>query len=602
MGVQWSFVLLLLHADRCLMEGTFRGAVYEHAIIVPKNALTKVTRQTALDNMMKNLEVYKTQAELANRKGVDIIVFPENGLYGVDFSRESIQPYLEEIPDPEVEPLSPCTGGDNQAGREVQHYLSCLARNNSLYVVANLGDCLPCNGEPGCPPDGHHQYNTDVVYDKNGTLVAKYHKENLFFESQFDKPPRVEFVYFDTEFGRFGMFTCFDILFREPPIPLIESYNVTSIVFPTGWMDALPLLAAIEFHSAFSVGLGVNFLSANLHIPLDRVHGSGIYTPDGGATYFYDDIGQEGRLIVADIEIIERVSSTRVNPMIHKFIDVSEFKAVVFYDVYNMVELVNDSGQIGVCQRELCCSIEYKIAHHGRSEMYAFGVFDGLHTKDGTYYLQVCTLLKCLKNQRTSCGEPTKVTNTTFSYLKVQGDFSTQYVYPSVLTSDNGTLGLAVKEWRYDTDTLLSNTGISAPLLVAALVSRVYDRDMGVSMFRPGFEPTTQDVSNFLSQGSVMSVFALMDCGSSINIVSQRFVTALSLYTSEKERVSAETITNTPHLVILGIGYLKSIGIVLDFNHQNVANSVYSVRAKTILTLFPNSGTVVLGELTHTDV
>lgn len=57
----------------------------------------------------------------------------------------------------------------------------------------------------------------------DGLLVARYHKYNLYFEEAFDVPPRAETVTFDTPFaGRFGLITCFDILFAEPTLTLVE--------------------------------------------------------------------------------------------------------------------------------------------------------------------------------------------------------------------------------------------------------------------------------------------------------------------------------------------------------------------------------------------
>lgn len=57
----------------------------------------------------------------------------------------------------------------------------------------------------------------------DGLLVARYHKYNLYFEAAFDTPPEPEIVTFDTPFaGKFGLITCFDILFREPTVMLVE--------------------------------------------------------------------------------------------------------------------------------------------------------------------------------------------------------------------------------------------------------------------------------------------------------------------------------------------------------------------------------------------
>ena len=41
-------------------------------------------------------------------QGADILVFPEDGLYGFSFTWESMEPYLEFIPDPEVIHWIPC--------------------------------------------------------------------------------------------------------------------------------------------------------------------------------------------------------------------------------------------------------------------------------------------------------------------------------------------------------------------------------------------------------------------------------------------------------------------------------------------------------------
>ncbi len=62
-----------------------------------------------------------------------------------------------------------------------------------------------------------------LSYRSDGLLVARYHKQNPFFEEAFDTPPKAEIITFDTPFaGRFGLMICFDILFFEPTVTLVE--------------------------------------------------------------------------------------------------------------------------------------------------------------------------------------------------------------------------------------------------------------------------------------------------------------------------------------------------------------------------------------------
>ena len=427
-------------------------------------------------------------------QGADIIVFPEDGIYGMGMTRIAIAPYLEYMPDPKKESWCPCSQTERYSNTEVQQFLSCLAKNNSINLVANFGDRQPCNRstDPKCPEFGHYQYNTDVVYDKAGTLIAKYHKENLFYEYQFDKPKSTEFVYFDTPFGRFGVFTCFDILFHDPAIQLIEKYNVTNIVFPTAWMDALPLQAAIEYHSAFAAGVGVNFLAANIHIPKERFHGSGIYTPDGAVAFYYEDESDDGKLLVSELNVTEHDNLLRER----RFVDepgfdnyiankirlnanrtTNEFDSYVFHDLFTFAKLSLRKGSLSVCQHSLCCHLEYESMGEENSDLFAFGAFDGMHTYQGKYYIQVCTLLKCASTDPKSCGSDTKESSTKFKSVRIDGSFNTEYVFPEVLLTDNVTLRLAnPNDWKYDGGAIFVNSE-KLPVLSVTLFGRKYDKD-----------------------------------------------------------------------------------------------------------------------------
>uniref|UniRef100_A0A7M4FU94 Vascular non-inflammatory molecule 2-like n=1 Tax=Crocodylus porosus TaxID=8502 RepID=A0A7M4FU94_CROPO len=154
----------------------YTAAVYEHAVILPDVTDKPVPLDEALILMNRNIDVLEVAIKEAAQQGAHIIVTPEDGIYGWNFTREALYPYLEDIPDPQVNWI-PCTNPQRFAPAPVQERLSCLARNNSIYVVANMGDKKPCNcSDPKCPRDGYYQYNTNVVFDSQGKLVARYHK------------------------------------------------------------------------------------------------------------------------------------------------------------------------------------------------------------------------------------------------------------------------------------------------------------------------------------------------------------------------------------------------------------------------------------------
>ncbi|KAK6324183.1 hypothetical protein J4Q44_G00065220 [Coregonus suidteri] len=79
---------------------SYVAAVYEHRVILNPAPHVPLSPAAALKHMMSNLDVYEEQAARAAEQGAQIIVFPEDGLQGFNFSRLSISAYLETIPDP----------------------------------------------------------------------------------------------------------------------------------------------------------------------------------------------------------------------------------------------------------------------------------------------------------------------------------------------------------------------------------------------------------------------------------------------------------------------------------------------------------------------
>ncbi|KFQ85754.1 Vascular non-inflammatory molecule 3, partial [Phoenicopterus ruber ruber] len=477
-----SAVLLVLSALEACALDSYIAAIYEHNVVLSEDTEVPVSPEEALILMDKNMEILEAAIKEAARVP---IVTPEDGIYGWVFTRETIYPYLENIPDPQVDWI-PCADPGRFAPSPVLERLSCLARNNSIYVVANMGDKKPCNSsDPRCPSDGHYQYNTNVVFDSEGKLVARYHKYNLFVtEKQFNYPKEPEFVTFNTSFGYFGIFTCADILYHDPAVVLASKFQVDTILFPTAWGNTLPLLSAVQFHSAWAMGMGVNFLSANTRNSTLHMTGSGIYAPDGPRAYYYNTETENGHLLVTELNSRPRLSpdypaavdwklyASRIEQLPSNGHD---FSGVIYHDLFSFTELTEPEGNRAICQQDLCCHLSYKMAEKQKDDVYVLGAFDGLHVVEGEYYLQICTLLKCKSPDRNTCGQPVETAQTKFEMFSLSGTFGTNYVFPEVLYSG---VQLAPGEFEVLTDgRLISRTSTSKPVLSVTLFGRWYEKD-----------------------------------------------------------------------------------------------------------------------------
>ncbi|CAD5114744.1 DgyrCDS3785 [Dimorphilus gyrociliatus] len=454
-------------------SSTFKAAVYDKPII-PISYDTKNFSQAILNETLK---IYKEKADEARKAGVEILVFPENGLLPVAIrTRESVYPFLEDIPSPsfgENACLMPETSNNY-----IRRTLSCLARDYSMYIVANVGDKKYCTAsDDGCPPDGRFQYNTNIAFDPNGVLVARYHKKNLFGERYFNTPKHTDISFFSTPFGVVGNFICFDVVFQEPAIDLIEKHNIDIVAFPTAWMNVLPFYSAVPFHSSWSYVMGVSFLSSNLRFPPMRFSGSGIYAPDGVKVHRNDDTVFDGKLLVSDVKKGRRNIIYHQKIEFNGFVSSEEtFQSQVFGDNYTMSLLPQEesSGTVRVCNNGLCCKIDYENRTKTEKDKFALGVFKGMHFKEGTYYLEMCLLLRCADyNDVSSCGQWTEESSTKFDYLNIQANLTSRYAFP-VYVSEG--ISPSSGDWSYDGYSLISN-GAQKPLLTAGFYARCFDLD-----------------------------------------------------------------------------------------------------------------------------
>lgn len=465
----------------------YTASVFEFKPYSPAQGVN-LNRSQALDYMKRNIETYKKQVRIVGKKGNDIIVFPEYGLFGIfgyaKYARRShIYPFLETIPDPKKVLWNPCLETISRySSTEIQKELSCMAKVYDIYVVANVGEKVACKkrDDPRCPSDGRYQFNTNVVYSSNGTLVAKYRKKHLFQENHYDSPLKTEIVTFNTHFGKFGLLTSYDSLFKSPIIDLVHQYNVREIVMPNAWINSEPLFSGIQWHSSLAQGLEINLLVATVDDIHCKSYGSGIYGQDGAIDYFFEPNKSEEKMLSKSVRSMNYYTPRKQIPVIPR-LPISQTKtynhSMAFLNknvTFTFIDLSRTSDEITICHGRFCCRINYTV--NDRSiEKYALAVYKGkVRTLGYLLEVEVCAVVRCSKE----CGQPIKRAYTYFDKFHLVGvNFSTPYIYPQVLTLSGSEAVLATYQWLYNHSQIIFTKTPEHPLHSASLIGRVYDSD-----------------------------------------------------------------------------------------------------------------------------
>ena len=117
--------------------------------------------------------------------------------------------------------------------------MSELARRHATYIV--------------CPidrSDGQRRLNTVVLIDRHGEIAGSYDKVFPYW-SEFDVMPAVSIgttvPVFDTDFGRVGITTCFDVNFPEVWQRLAEQ-DVELVIWPSAYSGGTKLQAYALLH------------------------------------------------------------------------------------------------------------------------------------------------------------------------------------------------------------------------------------------------------------------------------------------------------------------------------------------------------------------
>ncbi|KAF8782433.1 Pantetheinase like protein [Argiope bruennichi] len=465
----------------------YTAAVFEHTGTGSKNDSTA-------DIVKKNLDFYKRAAEIARSKGADIIVFPEYGVLPYS-DRKRMKPFLENIPNPLEIETTPCSSPDRYTDRPILYTLSCIAQYNSLYVVANMGDIQNCSRDPDCPSDGTYHFNTNVVFDRSGTLLVKYHKEHPFFEQGIDIPKGKQVPIFKTDFGTFATFICFDIVFKRiteiAQLPYVEG-----IAFPTMWINTEPQFVSTEYFQGWAMGNNVTLLAANRQVPMEASLGSGIFdgkkgalaytlNPDGISKLVIAKVGRSGIPKISPDASITAITANATWEWTDDGKNIPDECSMTsgypcqketMLQNYTFVKLNKSYGDVEACNNGLCCKLSY--TSYGLKENYYLGVFNGTYNVQNTYHWceEECLLVRCEDQNGVVCSKFPLKSTTQFHTVFLRGNFTSDFVYPSVLSSDIRLV--STKYWQQNADkSIITHNYAGINYITVGLKGRCYNKD-----------------------------------------------------------------------------------------------------------------------------
>ncbi|EDQ86482.1 uncharacterized protein MONBRDRAFT_33759 [Monosiga brevicollis MX1] len=197
-----------------------------------------------------NLPAYFDSLQAAGEQGVEVVVFPEFGLFGPDFDKSCSKP---SAPMPWCLPLLeapigalPCT---NSSWNSIVRNMSCHVREANLTAMFDV--CETANNGTA--------YNTALVFGPDGAIVTAYRKMHPWFENCFAAADNNEITLrFPTHPEPIGIFVCKDILYKTPG-PELVAKGIKTFLYTV----ALSVVGA-EAVSLWSKEYNATVVSSNL--------------------------------------------------------------------------------------------------------------------------------------------------------------------------------------------------------------------------------------------------------------------------------------------------------------------------------------------------
>ncbi|XP_059480890.1 pantetheinase-like isoform X3 [Neocloeon triangulifer] len=473
-----AMALLLLGAFQVHQVHSYVAAVVEFS---PDGITGPLVPSLIFSNNLRRYEEFVVDAR--KTYAADIIVFPEYGLTTTYTSnnRSLALEFAQIVPD-KNDNIIPCTAYNDTFEYEAVRRLSCMARDNGIYLVANLIEKVD---KPGA---GVLLHNTNVAFDSAGTVVSRYRKFNLFGEFALNLTDISDISVFDALGARFGMITCFDLMFQQPAVELVKTYGVTDIIFPTAWIHELPFLTGPQAQAAFAYGNQVNVLASGYNEPEAGHTGSGIYLgKTAGDLFATIEQNVTSKLVVAEVptqisqklktQIVNRNNIERngINPFAQKPVENYMLITEDNLQDYTAVPVPKNmlKGTIQACDNMLCCNLTFEILNKDVFNFhYQLLAFDGIRTHlVGRYEteMQVCALVACADDTKLSCSNPFTASSyselTEFGHIKIEAEFKSTLLWPNTVDADTMLpLSRSAYDFQVDNTTNLAVLERSEPI------------------------------------------------------------------------------------------------------------------------------------------
>lgn len=491
--INWIVILFYLQYKFWGIQADYTAAVVEY-FPEPDRHLSPEER------LSKNIKGYlQILHQLNETSKLDIVVYPEATLSenSLVLKHSDLLPYTVEV---DVNDTSLCYGPITT----FLNSLSCAAIKYQTYIALNLYERTPCGGKK-CPADGWSFYNTDIVLNRNGAIISKYRKYNLFDEIFMTRSKKPDISIFSTDFNEtFATFICFDILFRQPSLDLVTQYGVKSIIFSSMWFSEMPFLTALQTQQHWAYATNATLLAAGANNRKKGSGGSGLYQGATGPLIFTIVGADVSKGLVAKIPgTAARSKNTRAVDRKAKEMDVFRISSDNLKP-YTSKLLLRGSNHVDarVCsyanETQFCCHFQLELEWQAKDDkkhyQYHMVAFSGTRTfgrvsKGG---VEVCAVVACLNDSLSSCGKRFRDYNTIswptiFKKIFIEAEFDddpNKFQFPNSLLSNIEPIHVDDFEWR----SILINKRVRRTYFLKAPQNRlmtfgIYGRDFNRDSF-----------------------------------------------------------------------------------------------------------------------